>query len=262
MRTVQSEVHQGRWVGPRSVNRVDALGSSCDLTSPAVNGPGVSALTSVTPAVACTGRASRMYHIGVPQNPGNGECAGPGSERSTRGRLVPAGSGTRPPRCHLLCLRPGLRLDLSPLRHVSWSLGLQPGLLASCPVTAHCDLGPGPRGCGDHREGHWLVDNHNSLSGVCAWEGLWSVGFLLSPQGTHFSRVFQMLGKQGLKSSTLSPSLALPGTSSKSLNFQNLQAFPNFSFPSSSYSIITCLSLVVHLEPTQPFKCLSFSYSQ
>lgn len=202
MRTVQSEVHQGRWAGPRSVNRVDVPGSSCNLTSLAVNSPGVSALTSVTPAVACTGRASRRYHIGVPQNPGNGECAGPGSERSTRGWLVPAGSGTRPPRCHLLCLRPGLRLDLSPLPHASWSLGLQPGLLASCPVTAHCDLGPGPRGCGDHRESHWLTIITRSLGFVhgrgC---GLWGSSFL---QGTHFSRVFQTLGKQGLKSSTLS----------------------------------------------------------
>lgn len=145
LRTVQSEVHQGRWVGPRSVNRVDVPGSSCNLTSPAVNGPGVSALTSVTPAVACTGRASRRYHIGVPQNPGNGECAGPGSERSTRGWLVPAGSGTRPPRCHLLCLRPGAPLgpQSPPARIVvAGPAAGAPGIL-SC----HCALrlGPGPQ---------------------------------------------------------------------------------------------------------------------
>lgn len=145
MRTVQSEVPQGRWVGPRSVNSIDAPGSSCDLTSPAVNGPGVSALTSVTPAVACTGRASRRYHVGVPQNPGNGECAGPGSERSTRGWLVPAGSGTRPPRCHLPCLR--ARAPLGPQSPPARSVGTRP--TAGTPGILSCHgalrLGPVPQ---------------------------------------------------------------------------------------------------------------------
>lgn len=183
--------------------------------------------------------------------------------RGARGAgWYPLGAGPGLPAVTSCVCGPGLRLDLSPLRHASWSLGLQPGLLASCPVTAHCDLGPGPRGCGDHREGHWLTIITRSLGFVhgrgC---GLWGSSFL--PRGPISQEFSKCLGSRISNPVPCPSSLALPGTSSKSLNFQNLQAFPNFSFPSSSYSIVViCLSLVVHLERTQPFKCLSFFYSQ
>ena len=67
--------------------------------------------------------------------------------------------------------------------------------------------------CADHGEGHW--DGRDSVSGVRAWEELWSVGSLLSPQETVSPLTFL-----SLRSTTLSPQIGFPRAGNKCLNIQ------------------------------------------
>ena len=148
---------------------------------------------NVTRAVTCTCRGSSGRDAGRPEKPGDGECAGPGvpgrggvpeSPESPGAPLRPQSPSTRGLRA--------VRAAGTPRRPV-------PSLraAASLPIRAVA-TGGGGESSGDSRD---------SVSGIRTREVLWSVGspaLPVSPGAPVFSGAFQMLGKQSLKSTTLS----------------------------------------------------------